>query len=87
MSSDRISDWEALQIHVYHNPQAYGRVLRRFQTYNATFIRQDRTVVDSELGHDPYITQRAAETYFAATARLRITPASRTFSYRASRIR
>jgi VWFA-related protein len=73
VSSDRISDWEALQIHVFRNPQAYGRVLRRFQTYNAAFLRQDRTIVDSELGVDPYITQRASETYFAAASRLRIT--------------
>jgi len=72
-SSDRISDWEALQIHVFRNPEAYGRVLRRFQTYNAVFLRQDRTLLDTELVEDPYITQRAAETYYQASARLRAT--------------
>ncbi len=72
-SSDRISDWEALQIHVFHNPEAYGRVLRRFQTYNAVFLRQDRTLLDTELVEDPYITRRAAETYYQASARLRAT--------------
>lgn len=73
VSSDRISDWEALQIHVYQNPQAYGRVLRRFQTYNAAFLRNDRTVADADLVQDPYIMRRAAETYAAAVSRLRIT--------------
>jgi VWFA-related protein len=72
-SSDRISDWEALQIHVFRNPEAYGRVLRRFQTYNATYLRRDRTVLDTDLAEDPYITQRAAEAYYAASARLRTT--------------
>jgi len=73
VSSDRISDWEALQIHVFRNPQAYGRVLRRFQTYNASFLRRDRTTMDADLGEDPYIIRRAAETYYAAVARLRTT--------------
>ena len=76
VSTDRISDWEALQIHVYQNMQAYGRVLRRFQTYNAAFLRQDRTVADADLLQDPYIMRRAAETYFAATARLKVTMAT-----------
>jgi VWFA-related protein len=73
VSSDRISDWEALQIHEFRNPQAYARVLRRFQTYNAAFARRDRTVVDSELAEDPYIIQRASETYYKASVRLRTT--------------
>ena len=73
-SMDRISDWEALQIHMYRDPQAYARVLRRFQTYNAAFARRrEGDVLRQEMIEDPYITQRAAETYYKASERLRNT--------------
>ena len=32
-ATDRISDWEALRIHVYRDPQVMERVMRRFETY------------------------------------------------------
>jgi VWFA-related protein len=76
-SMDRLSDWEALRIHLYRDPQAYGRVLRRFQTYNATFQRrQDEDQLAHEAIEDPYITQLAAETYHQLSARLRTTLAT-----------
>ena len=73
-SMDRISDWEAFRIHVYRDPQTYARVLRRFQTYSAVYARTREArgdVLAQELIEDPYITQRASETYYQASARLR----------------
>jgi VWFA-related protein len=73
-SMDRLTDWEALRIHLYNDSMAYTRVLRRFSTYNATFQRHlDNDIIGQESVEDPYITQLAAEGYYRLTARLRTT--------------
>jgi VWFA-related protein len=74
VGADRLSDWEAFQIHIYRDPRTYARVLRRFETFNAAFARR-RTgdSITQEMIEDPYITQRASEAYYQVTVRLRTT--------------
>src|SRR5207245_11365545 len=42
VSPDRMSDYEAMRIHVYHDPQVEDRVSRRFEQYGAS-TRQGTT--------------------------------------------
>jgi VWFA-related protein len=72
---DRISDYEAMRIHVYNDPQVSARVSRRLEQYGQTARSQER---DSSLGalygnDDPYVRSRASEIYYAAATRNRLT--------------
>ncbi|OFV85957.1 MAG: hypothetical protein A2V74_10225 [Acidobacteria bacterium RBG_16_70_10] len=73
-SPDRMSDWEAMRIHMYRDPMVTARVMRRFETYGVSAaLSRGR---DSALGgtsDDPFVTGRASEVYFAATTRNRLT--------------
>jgi VWFA-related protein len=75
-SPDRMSDWEALRIHVYRDPVTAERVLRRFETYGVGAML-DRSRQKDSLGvgtvDDPYLTGRASEVYYQAVTRLRTT--------------
>jgi VWFA-related protein len=74
MSPDRVSDYEAMRIYVYRDPQVADRVLRRFQTYGAIQNNnQSQTDASSSGSEDPYVTGRATEVYMQAQSRLRIT--------------
>jgi VWFA-related protein len=72
---DRMSDWEAMRIHTFRDGQVISRVARRFEQYGVTqqmMNNSDRsTRVDGQ--DDPYVTARATDVYFQATARNRIT--------------
>jgi VWFA-related protein len=74
---DQMSDWEAMRIYMYHDPDTMQRVLRRFQTYGvaATMSSQSQQQSNSTSGtiDDPYVNGRAADVYFQATNRSRIT--------------
>jgi VWFA-related protein len=76
MSPERMSDYEALRIHVYRDPQTVERVLRRYETYGVTQSMQRGSGADSMrtgTADDPYVTGRAADVYFQATTRMRTT--------------
>jgi VWFA-related protein len=76
IAQDRVSDYEAMRIHVYHDAQVEERVARRFETYG---INQRQgggsSASDNPAGAegDPYVRGRASEVYFQAVARNRIT--------------
>ena len=71
---DWISDYEAMQIHVFRDNMIQNRVQRRFETYGlATMTGQSQHVRNMMAVEDPVITSRAAEVYYAATARNHVT--------------
>ncbi len=77
MSNERMSDYEAMRIHVYRDPQVAERVLRRYDTYGVT-NQQSRGGSQADTMRagtvdDPMVTGRAAEVYFQAMTRLRTT--------------
>src|SRR3989441_5702318 len=74
-SPERMSDYEAMRIHIFRDPQVSARVSRRYETYGATAAlqRQSQQNSDIQTGEDPYVSGRAAEVYFQATSRNRIT--------------
>ena len=74
-SNERMSDWEAMRIHVYRDPQAVERVLRRYEAYGVTAIMQQQQDSTGRAGttEDPYVTARASEVYYLAVTRLRTT--------------
>jgi VWFA-related protein len=68
---DRITDWEAMQIHVYRNRNVGVQVYQRLKEFG---IVQDRPGVDPRrditvMTEDPFVTSRAAEVYYRAQAR------------------
>jgi VWFA-related protein len=73
-SPERISDYEAMRIHVFHDTQVEARVSRRFETYGVNPAGRDR---QSEIGAaaegDPMVRGRASDVYFQAVSRNRIT--------------
>ncbi len=75
MSPERMSDYEALRIHVYRDPTTVERVLRRYETYGVTQSMQRSSSDSMRTGtsDDPYVTGRASEVYFQANTRLRQT--------------
>jgi VWFA-related protein len=74
-SPERMSDWEALRIHVYRDPMVVERVLRRYETYGVGAImnRQQDSTMRAGTVEDPYVTGRASEVYYQAVTRLRTT--------------
>jgi VWFA-related protein len=77
MSPERMSDYEAMRIHVYNDTQVEARVARRFETYGvgtSTGGRQSaNTTEGSTIDGDPFVRGRAADVYFQAVAKNRIT--------------
>jgi VWFA-related protein len=74
IGNDRMSDYEAMRIHVYGDPQVQERVLRRWDSYGvpnaSSGVRgQDGTNATG----DPFIRGKASEVYYQSTARSRIT--------------
>jgi VWFA-related protein len=71
---DRITDYEAMRIHVFRDNMIIDRVQRRFENAALpTLTQQSPHVRDLMATEDPYVTSRAAEVYYTATARNRIT--------------
>ena len=69
-SPERMTDYEALRIHIYRDPQVMERVARRFETYGVNnSSSQDTGGADP----NPLMSARATEIYYQATARNRIT--------------
>ena len=74
-SPERMSDYEAMRINVYRDPQVMERVRRRFETYGITHGNTGGGALDSGTAgmEDPMVTGRATEVYYQATSRNRIT--------------
>ncbi len=76
-SNERMSDWEAMRIHVYRDPQVAERVLRRYEQYGVTAVMTNRQNSSNSMTagtvDDPYLTGRASEVYYQAVTRLRTT--------------
>jgi VWFA-related protein len=78
-SPDRLTEYEALRIDVYQDPEVAARVNRRFQAY--TVHAQDRPTSfapqDANTGErgiiDPTVRSRASEVYQQSTSRNKIT--------------
>ena len=77
-SPERMSDYEAMMIHVFRDSRTIERVNRRYDTYGVN--PQGRTSSSNTGGNqtfgadaDPQVTARAAEVYYSATSRNRST--------------
>jgi VWFA-related protein len=76
MAPDRMSDYEAMRIHVYHDTQVEQRVSRRFEQYGASTRggqSQNDTGSAAMMGGDPMVQGKATEVYFQSVSRNRIT--------------
>jgi VWFA-related protein len=78
--NDRMSDNEALRIHVYHDTQVAQRVLRRWEQYGVQSVLSSQSSSGSSTDSmtagtvdDPFLTGRASEVYYQAATRLRTT--------------
>jgi VWFA-related protein len=73
-SSDRLSDYEAMRIHLFHDPMVTQRVLRRYAKYGVTQTTgRDINHPFSDGADDPYLTARATQAYQEASARINAT--------------
>jgi len=71
---DRMSDYEALRIHLFRDEMVMNRVQRRFETAGVTTAtQQSQHVTGPRAVEDPLVTMRAAELYYGVAARNRIT--------------
>jgi len=72
-SQERMTDWEAMRIHLNHDPQVVGQVMRRWEKYGVTMLAQrDRNDPLAGTADDPYVTARASSQYFEARTRIRV---------------
>ena len=78
-SNERITDYEAMMIHVLRDSRTIDRVNRRYDTYgvNPQGRRSDSNAGGGNRNFgaeaDPQVTARAAEVYYSATSRNRAT--------------
>jgi VWFA-related protein len=75
---DRVTEWEAMRIHIYRDKQVEERVSRRFETYGVNPGQsQNQNQSQSQTGQnydgDPLVEGRASEVYYQATAKNKIT--------------
>jgi VWFA-related protein len=72
-SRERITDYEAMRIHVYADPQVEQRVSRRFETYGVTNNSVRQGDIERIGDGDPFVRGRAADVYFQSVTKNRIT--------------
>jgi VWFA-related protein len=75
MAPDRMSDWEAMRIHVFHDTQVEQRVSRRFEQFGASTrgAMSGDSNSTAMMGGDPMVQGKASEVYFQSVSRNRIT--------------
>jgi VWFA-related protein len=71
-SPERMSDSEALRIHIYRDQQAEERVARRFDSFGSNG-RSQAAQGNEGLSGNPFVQGRAADVYYQAASRNRIT--------------
>jgi VWFA-related protein len=74
-SRERVTDYEAMRIHVYSDGEVEARVARRFETYGVTNNSVGSGSSDTtRIGDtDPYVRGRAADVYFQSVTKNRLT--------------
>jgi VWFA-related protein len=78
---DRVTEWEAMRVHIYRDKDVEARVSRRFETYgvNPGASQQNQANGGSNgsssngFDGDPLVEGRASEVYYQATAKNKIT--------------
>jgi VWFA-related protein len=70
---ERMSDYEAMRIHIFHDQQVEERVSRRFETYGASARSQQSQDSNLYANGDPFVQARASDVYFQSVSRNRIT--------------
>ncbi len=71
---DRVTEWEAMRIHIYRDKQVEERVTRRFETYGVNpGMRNQQSETGAMFDGDPLVQGRASEVYYQATAKNKIT--------------
>ena len=70
---DRVTEWEALRIHIYRDKQVEERVTRRFETYGVNSGSRGQSETGTAFDGDPLVQGRASEVYYQATAKNKIT--------------
>jgi VWFA-related protein len=76
LSPERMTDYEAMRIHMFHDPQVADRVSRRYEKYGVNQkaqSQQSSTGNDLSGYDDPMVTGRATEVYFQSVTRNRLT--------------
>jgi VWFA-related protein len=71
-SPERMSDSEALRIHIYRDQQVEERVARRFDSFGSNG-RSAQGQQSEGLSGNPFVQGRAADVYYQAASRNRIT--------------
>jgi len=72
-SPERLTDWEAMRIHVARDPQVTASVMRRFEKYGVSMMaHRDPNNPLTGTASDPFVTARASEVYFEARMRNRM---------------
>ena len=73
-SPERMTDYEAMRINVYRDPQVIARVARRYDAYGVNLAGStSRSPSAAGIEPNPFISARATEVYYQASARNRIT--------------
>ena len=70
---DRVTEWEAMRIHIYRDKQVEERVTRRFETYGVNPGTRNQNETGQSFDGDPLVQGRASEVYYQATAKNKIT--------------
>jgi VWFA-related protein len=68
-SLERMTDWEAMRIHIYNDPQVARRVMQRFQDFGVMMMVPADQDPMTGTTLDPFVTGRAREVYFEARTR------------------
>jgi VWFA-related protein len=70
LTMERLTDWEAMRIYVYNDPQVVSQVLRRFEKFGVLALAQAAPNEPlSGTVADPFVSARATEVYFEARTR------------------
>jgi VWFA-related protein len=71
-SPERMSDAEALRIHLFRDPVVMERVRRRYESYGVSLGRET-SEGDQRSFEDPFVAAKASEVYYQASTRTRAT--------------
>jgi VWFA-related protein len=72
---DRMTDHEAMRIHIYKDTIIMDRVARRFESYGVTAAAMRQSQEENRVPGtgDPYVEGRATEVYYRASSRIKVT--------------
>jgi VWFA-related protein len=74
ISRERVTEYEAMRIHVFNDVQVEQRVARRFETYGVSNPGgRGQSEIERMSGGDPFVRARAADVYFQSVTKNRLT--------------